>query len=164
MLFLMHFENQLSRFYRFAFCAGFLAISALGISSNAHATPPQYHHLDSHDEDELKLGLKLENRFWTSVKHHHKEGYSEKLSHIFQGLNNSGAYTRDQQIVGLENANLESFSLESPLVRQADNVLVITYVLSTTGTGITDGPNISTWKKEDDRWKMVSHAYVSAPN
>lgn len=148
-------KNKISKVTQLALFAGMAAFSNLALSTPVHAD-----FFSHHKDDALILGVELETEFWTLVQEHNVRGFSKKLSKIFQGLNINGAYTRADQISGLSSANLTGFTITNPVATRFKDALVLTYILTATGTGITSGPNISTWKKHEGKWKMISHCYV----
>ncbi len=124
----------------------------IGVGANSQAD-------ESRKSQTTALGLKLESQYWTLVQKKDVKGFSRKIAPIFQGLNAQGAYTRSQQISGLANANLVSFSLDNPVVTRFRDVLVISYNFTAVGTGLTSGPSITVWQIECGCWKIVSHSY-----
>lgn len=107
-----------------------------------------------------KYAIELETHFWNLVKNHNVEEFSEKLSPIFQALGPDGVIPRDQQIISLSNATIDSFFLHNVIVTQHHNTIVISYFFSVAGTGLTAGPTLSVWKKDNHRWRMLSHSFT----
>lgn len=116
---------------------------------------------DHCDRPITSFAIELETNFWNLVQDHDVEGFSNKMSHIFQGLGPSGIISRDQQIASLSNANIDVFSLLNVVVTHHHGVIIISYYFSVVGTGVVSGPTISVWKQEKHHWKMISHSYNS---
>lgn len=146
----------MQRLYRLSFCASLLILSSL--SFNALLMADSHHH--HRQTDDLELGIELETKFWTLVQNHEVEKFSKKLTPIFQGLNVSGAYTRDQQIEGLAAATLTNFAIYNPVATRFHDILVFSYDFVAIGNGLTSGPTITIWKKYSHSWKIISHSYV----
>lgn len=140
---------------RVSFCVSLFTLSS--VSFNATLNAESRHH---HKSDALELGIALETRFWNLVENHNVEKFSAKLAHIFQGLNVSGVYTIEEQINGLAQANLVSFEINNPKSHRFSDILVFSYDFVASGTGLTSGPSITVWKKDDNYWKIISHSYV----
>lgn len=152
------FKTKLFRTYRLGICAGVLALSTLnmGIVAHVQADDHCHHH---HPHNDAELGIALETEFWNLVQEHDIPGYSEKLSRIFQGSNSDGIYTREEQIVGLVGAKLESFVLADPVTTRHHDILVFSYNFRASGSNLVSGPSITVWKKSGCHWKIVSHSY-----
>lgn len=132
-----------------------LVLFGFSFNSSLNAT-----YIDRQQSDPLELGVSLETEFWTLVQEHNVKRFSKKLAPIFQGLNISGSYTREQQISGLAGATLTGFAINNPVVTRSGNTLVITYNFVATDSNLTNGPSITIWKKYGCSWKIVSHSYV----
>lgn len=137
-----------------------LALSFLSVApSNLQALPSSTIVIPTDDITDEVLGLGLETNFWSAVQNSDLGWLNSQISPAFQALSDTGVLTRDQEIAGLMQADITGFSINNVVVTRKHSIIVITYTLTTTGTGITDGPNMSTWKKTDHGWKMVSHAF-----
>lgn len=150
-------KEKLGKASRISFCAGLFVLSTLGFqSASLHATSSTSHHCS-----DLELGIHLETCYWKAVQEQNIDKISEKVAHIFQGLNLSGVYTREEQIAGLTGITLPFFSIKNPVATRHDDVLVFSYnFIAPDESGLTNGPTISVWKKCDCSWKLVSHSYV----
>lgn len=137
-----------------------ICLSLLTLSIVCFTSPLNAESQNQQNAENLKLGISLETKFWNLVQQHNVEKFSEKLAYIFQGLNASGVYTRQQQITGLSEAGLISFQLRNPKATRSHDVLVFSYEFIAVGTGLTSGPSITVWKKYKNSWKIVSHSYV----
>jgi hypothetical protein len=148
-------KNLVKRGFKLSLYAGIFSVSLLNIGSMNQLAACS--HCEHAQEANLELGVRLETEFWTLVQQ--KGDFAEKLSRIFQGLNAKGPYTRENQIVGLQKANLLGFTINNPVVTRHQDTLVITYYLAAVGTGIVSGPDITVWKKHNHEWKIISHSY-----
>lgn len=146
-------KNWFINFFKAIFC-----LSILNFSFCTAAAQVEDHRFQS----DLELGVFLETRFWNLVEQHDVPGFSDEISHIFQGLNASGVYSRENQITGLAGVTIDSFAINDPIVTRHCDVLVIGYNFAATGEGIVSGPSISVWKKTERSWKWVSHSYFPA--
>jgi hypothetical protein len=134
------------------FCIGCLSLSGLSFQTPLLA--------DYHRYDALELGLALEIEFWTLVQNHEVKKFSRKLAPIFQGLNIERIFSKEEQIEALARSILINFDIRNPKATRSGNVLVFSYNFIAAGTGVTSGPTLSVWKKDDKIWKMVSHSFV----
>lgn len=128
------------------FCASFMTLSAS--------------HADHQVQSDLKLALSLENDFWLAVQKDKINHLKKMISSEFQGLSPDGPYDKKQQVKGLKDASLLGFGINNPVVTREGDNLIFSYTLVAIGNGITNGPNLSTWKKHHSNWKMISHSYA----
>lgn len=143
--------------YQFIFCISLCALSCVSFHNPLNAFCDRHPH---ESKDPLELALALETNFWTLVQNHEVKKFSKLLASIFQGINISGAFDREEEIAGLATATLSSFSLNNPRATRFRDVLVFTYDFVATDSNLTNGPTISVWKKHDHSWKIVSHSFV----
>ncbi|WP_068469555.1 nuclear transport factor 2 family protein [Candidatus Protochlamydia phocaeensis] len=149
-------KQKLNRAGKLGLFAGLFALSAISVNMPVNAEGFHRHHSD----DDVELGFLLETQFWTAVQNRDIDRFSKKLAPIFQGLNISGAYTREQQITGLANSTLISFVIDNPVATRFQNTLIFSYDFVAVGSGLTSGPSITVWKKYGYSWRIVSHSYV----
>lgn len=110
---------------------------------------------------DLELGIRLETCFWKTVQRQNICELSQKISAIFQGLNISGIYTREEQISGLTGVLLPFFEINDPVATRCNDVLVFSYeFVAPVESGLISGPSLTVWRKENRCWKIVSHSYV----
>ena len=153
MNFIKSCKRKLVKACKLGFCVSLFAFSALSLNI-AYAN---CHHPSS---DDLELGIELETNYWTQVQEHNVKEFSHLIAPIFQGINISGVYTRDQQIAGLAKSTLASFSINNPIAKRDHDVLVFSYDFVAIESNLTNGPSITVWKKIDCSWKIISHTYV----
>lgn len=121
-----------------------------------HATCSTFDHCNA-----LELGLRLETEYWETVQQQEIARLSKKIACIFQGLNISGIYTRQQQITGLTGVRLPFFFIENPVATCCQDTLVFSYdFIAPVESGLVSGPTLSIWRKFNCTWKLVSHSYV----
>lgn len=149
------FKQKLYKICKLGFCASVFVLSSFSFNASLNANSH-----DSQYTDALELGIYLESKFWTSVQDQNVKEFSNSLAHIFQGLNISGVYTREQQIEGLTGATLANFTFNNPIATRLHDVLVFSYDFVAIGSDLTSGPSITVWKKHAHCWKIVSHSYV----
>lgn len=137
------------------FFVSLFVLSVLSFNMTLSADNHSCNHSNS-----LELGIALETNYWTLVQEQKVKKFSNKIAHIFQGLNVSGIYTRAQQIDGLTGATLARFRIKNPIAHRFEDVLVFSYDFIATGSDLTSGPTMTVWKKYDLSWKIVSHSYV----
>lgn len=155
------FQQRLYKAFKLGLSVSLLALSGLSFHA-ATLNAASGHHCESDSE----LGLKLENRFWNSVKNQNIWELSEQLAPNFQGLNISGIYSKskEEQVRGLTGVTLSSFTIHQPHATRDGDILVFSYEFRINGKPpLTGGPNLSVWKKYGDCWKMVNHSYVPPP-
>lgn len=171
-------KKKLEKGCRAAFYLGVFSLSIFGGAKNLNGAQLNI------DGDPTKLGKQLETQFWNAVKKQNVNRFSDKLAHIFQGLNLEGVYTREEQIDGLTGAVIVSFEINNGVGHRRGKDLVFSYDLMTVSDDVVSGPNLSIWRfyplKGNERledhsscsesssgnnnhkgvWKMISHSYV----
>lgn len=155
MNFIHSFKQRVYRTCNLGFCASLFVLSALSFNTTLNADDNSCNHSNS-----LELGIALETNYWNLVQEQNVKKFSNKIAHIFQGLNISGIYTRDQQIDGLTGATLRSFCIKNPIAHRFEDVLVFSYDFIARGSDLTSGPTLTVWRKYENSWKIVSHSYV----
>lgn len=111
-------------------------------------------------EEFNKLGKKLEKKFWEVVKKREHDTLQKIILPVFQGNGPSGTISRKHEIETLLASHIEDFSLEDVKTIISDNLLVITYKFTYTGTGLINGPTLSVWKQNKTKqWRLVSHSF-----
>jgi len=106
------------------------------------------------------LASKLVTNFWNQVKKQDVKAYSKLFARDFQGMNVAGAYTRKQQIAGLQALTVTSFKITRLIASQVKDTLVVSYNFKAKGRNIVSGPSMDIWQKIDRRWQQISHTYV----
>lgn len=110
---------------------------------------------------DLELGIRLETSFWKAVQRQNVREISRKISAIFQGLNISGIYTKEESIAGLTGVDLPFFEINDPVATRCNDVLVFSYeFVAPEESDLISGPTLSVWRKDCQSWKLVSHSYV----
>lgn len=114
------------------------------------------------------LGRKLTEKVWNDIKHknvHHLKTY---LSPEFQTIGFDGVANRSETLKMLSHFpnNIHSFFFTKMTTTRHGNRLVITYAINISATANkapiqSFGPQLSVWKKESNRWFLVSLADLS---
>lgn len=128
--------------------SGFILCCAFAAQAHAHR-----------EQSTQQLGFELETQFWNLVQKHDVKGFSEKISDAFQADSFLGILNRDQEIAGLSNGGLQTFTLQNMVVTRDHNVLIVSYIFEAISAHLTNGPTISVWKKSGSEWKLVSHSF-----
>lgn len=159
----MSCQSILKRAFKSSSLKMMLLIAPLTFAATAEARkdrPEPGHCCDAFEGE--KLGSCLVTEYWHNVQVQNVEGYSTSIAQNYKALNESGFYGRDEQIAGLERANLKKFRLENLSTAQYGDTLVVSYDFIAKSTGLTSGPSIDVWHKmpKCKMWKLVTHFYV----
>ena len=122
--------------------------------------------IDTHAEHISKTGAALLNFFWEDRATGNVDRASRHMDSHFQSVYFFGTLDKSGELNVIQNLNMISHSLSNRVETRQGSLMIITYLATVNET--LDGqpidqvsPCTTTWKKEGDHWKLMSHAELS---
>jgi hypothetical protein len=115
---------------------------------------------------DTSMGEKLTFMLWKDIQAKHIKKISHYTSKHFQAANPTLILTRSQFLQGIKDLlPVDNYQLLNVQTTQGEDVITVTYLVSTFSVPVDSLPSIQSsktvldvWKKVNDKWKLVSEA------